>query len=327
MPATSTAQVAAPVDFYDRTTLERALPYLCHDKFGQQRPLPTGSGKNVKFRRYSSLAVATAQLTEGTPPASNQAAVTDITATVAQYGSFIQFSDMVSLTNIDPVLTEFAELNGEQAGQSLDQVYRDILVAGTNVMYSNSKASRITVVDLLAAADLDKALRIMNNNNCTRHTEIIKATTGVGTTPIRPAYFAIVHPDVAFTLDNIAGFTSVEKYASQGPVMEGEIGAYKNLRFIMTTFAKVFGGAGAASAAVKNTAGNTDVYATMIFAKNAYGVTPLKGNGLRNIVKALGSAGASDPLEQYGTSGWKAITTCKILNDAFMLRLESAAAL
>ena len=43
-----------------------------------------------------------------------------------------------------------------------------------------------------------------------------------------------------------------------------------------------------------------------------------------NIVKPLGSAGSSDPLDQRETSGWKASLTAVILNDAFMVRIEHA---
>jgi N4-gp56 family major capsid protein len=65
----------------------------------------------------------------------------------------------------------------------------------------------------------------------------------------------------------------------------------------------------------KNNGTNYDVYATLIFADNAYGVCPLSGQAMQTYVKALGSAGTADPLEQRSTVGWKATTTTKILNE------------
>jgi len=328
MANTTTTQVPSAVsEFYDRTLLVRALPYLAHDKFGQRRPLPKNNSKVIKFRKYASLAPATTPLTEGTTPTGSQLSVSDITATIAQYGDVVTLTDMVTLVNVESPLVEAAELLGEQAGNTLDQVYRDVLVAGTSVIYANGKSARNAVVDLISTTDLDKAIRLLKNNNATMHTSIIKAGTGIGTQPIRAAFFAIVHPDVEYTLEGLTGYTSVDKYASQGPAVEGEIGAYKNIRFVASTNAKIWTGAGAASTSVKNTAGNADVYATLIFAKDAYGITELRGEGLRNIVKQLGSAGTADPLDQRCTSGWKATTVCKILNDSFMVRIESAAAL
>jgi hypothetical protein len=40
---------------------------------------------------------------------------------------------MVDLTNQDAVLTEVGMVLGEQAGNTVDQVRRDVMVAGTNV--------------------------------------------------------------------------------------------------------------------------------------------------------------------------------------------------
>ena len=67
-----------------------------------------------------------------------------------------------------------------------------------------------------------------------------------------------------------------------------------------------------------------DVYSTLIIGANAYGVSEIDGGGLKNIVKTLGSGGTADPLDQRATTGWKALTTTKILVDEYMVRIESA---
>lgn len=66
-----------------------------------------------------------------------------------------------------------------------------------------------------------------------------------------------------------------------------------------------------------------DVYSTLIFGANAYGVTEIAGGGLRFITKQLGSAGSSDPLDQRATAGWKAIKTAERLVEAYMVRVET----
>jgi N4-gp56 family major capsid protein len=327
---TTTSQVAsARSEFFDKTLLVRALPYLAHDRFGQKRPLPTGNSKVIKFRRYDALSVATTPLSEGVAPDKTQLSVTDVSATVAQYGAYVEITDMVDLTNVEPVLTETAMLLGEQAGQSLDQIWRDVLVAGSSVRYGTAVAGRSSVEAVITSADMEISIRTLLNNNAKMFTSIAKASDGVGTLPIRPAYFAIVHPDVYYTLQGISGFISAEQYGSQGAVTEGEVGAYKNLRFVMSTFAKVFADSGGSTnvANFKSTTGaNKDVYATLIFGKDAYGITDLAGNGLKNIRKGFGTAGTADPLDQIATSGWKGTTVCKILNDSFMTRIENSAA-
>ncbi|MBQ9781037.1 MAG: N4-gp56 family major capsid protein [Clostridia bacterium] len=67
-----------------------------------------------------------------------------------------------------------------------------------------------------------------------------------------------------------------------------------------------------------------DVYATLILGDNAYGTTELGYGGLEHIVKQLGSAGTSDPLNQRATVGWKANKVTVRLVEAFMVRIETA---
>jgi N4-gp56 family major capsid protein len=325
MPTTTLSQVPPGVQaFYDRNLLTRAVPADVHGRFGQTRPISTKSGNQIKFRRYNALTPATTPLTEGVTPSGSSLAVTDLTATINQYGDYVTLSDMVDLTNQDPVLTEAGKVLGEQAGTTIDQVRRDVLVAGTNVFYSNG-SSRAALNTVLAAGNLDTVIRFLKNQNAKFVREMIKATNGIGTTPIRPAFIGIISPDTEATLEGVPGYKSVSEYSAQMDVMPDECGAYKNIRFVVSTNAKVFTNAGAAigTDGMISTGGvNNDVYATLIIAANAYGVCPLAGNAMQNIIKALGSAGSADPLDQRATSGWKAATTTKILNDAWMARIE-----
>ena len=315
MATTTTTQIPAGVQaFYDRNLLERAVPSLVHDGFGQTRTIPKGSSKSIKFRKYSALPVASTPLTEGVTPSGSQLSVSDITATVAQYGDFVTLSDMVSMTVEDLIVTEATEVLGEQAGLTLDTVYRDIINAGTSVHYANSVAGRASVALAPSASDLDAVIKTLKGQNAKKFTQLIQGSAKINTYPIRPAYMAITHTDKVSDLDKLAGWKGVEEYASQGQVDMNEAGAYKNIRFLETTNAKVFVGAGS---------GGVDVYSTLVLGKDAYGVVGLKGNrNIETIVKPLGSG--DDPLNQRSTVGWKAVATAKILNDAFMVRYETA---
>jgi N4-gp56 family major capsid protein len=312
--------------FYNRVMLVRALPNLAHDRFGQKKELPTRNTRKMLFRKYNALSTATTALTEGVTPAGSSLAITDVSVTLSQYGDFVTVTDVATWASRDAVLTEAAEVLGEQAGQSLDIIYRDVLVAGTNVQYSNG-AARASVNTVISATPIDKVIRQLKVNNAKFFTSMIKASTGVGTSPIRAAFWAIVHPEVEYTLEGVTGYKTRESYPAQTSAEEGEVGAYRNVRFVSSTQAKIFLGGGASGgSSVKETSTLADVYATMVFAKNAYAIVPLSGHSLENIVKPLGSAGSLDPLNQRATSGWKAMTAAKILDDSFMSRVESAAA-
>lgn len=324
---TTTTQVDPAVNtFYDGVLLRRAKTYLAHHLFGQQRPIDQKSGDTAKFRRYTNLPVTGAPLIEGVTPTALQLAKSDFTVQLQQYGAYVEYTDKVSMINEDPVLTEIAGLLGDHAGETLDTVYREILVAGTSVFYANSVAGRTSIVTKLAAADFDKIKRALANNKAKYWTSSIKGGPGVGTLPIRAAYYCIVHPDVSYDLEGVLGtsFIHVSKYPDPASAHENEIGSYGPFRFIESTNAKIWtdGGGSAVAATLKYTTASSacDVYAILIFGVDAYGITPLKGKALENIVKPLGSG--NDPLNQRGTSGWKAMTGAIILNQSWMYRYE-----
>lgn len=289
--------------YYDRTLLERALPALVHRQFAQRRPIPRNNGKTVEFRKFSPLAKATTPLTEGVTPTGNSLNATAITAAVQQYGDYIAGSDILTLTAFDPILTETAQLLGEQAGETLDTIARETLNAGTNVQYANGRTARNLVAagDVLTVLEIRKAVRTLKKNKA----------RGVG----GGDYVALVGPSQVFDLQSDPKWEEPSKYAGARQIFDGELGRLYGVRFVETTESKVFAGAGAAS---------IDVYSTLVLGANAYGSIDLEGGGLQNIVKTLGSSGTADPLDQRWTSGWKAIAAYKILNDLAMVRIESA---
>lgn len=313
--------------FYDRNLLSRAQPNDVHGRFGQKRPISLRSGNQIKFRRYSQLAAATTALVEGVTPTGSALAVTDITSPLAQYGDFITLTDMVSWTNQDPVVTEATDVLGDQGGTTIDLIRRDVLVAGSNVAYAGGVANRLALVNKITGPDLDKAVRFLKSQNAKFMREGLSASDNVDTGPVRKAFIAIVHPDVEFDLESIVGYKSVSNYGTQAGLIEDEIGSYKNIRFVSSTNAKIWINATTATTAgFKATGGGSnDVYATLIFGAEAYGVSPLAGHAMETFVKPLGSAGAADPLNQRSTVGWKATTTTTILNQSWMIRLESLA--
>jgi len=319
MSATTRGQIPAEVNnFYVRTLLKRAVALFVHTRFAQVKDIPQNAGTaTVKFRRYSNLTAATTALTEGTTPSGSQLAQTVITADVAQYGDFIKVTDVLTFESIDNVLMEAAEILGDQAGDTLDQLARNVLVAGTNVQYAGGNVSRgaVTSSDKLTAAEVKKMVRTLKKANARPILRQVNASTGYATDPVAAAFIGIVSPDTTYDLEDLDGFTPVEKYSSQLNVLEGEVGKIKQVRFIETTNAKVFSGEGDSG---------IDVHATLIIGRDAYGTTRISGKAIENIVKPLGSGGTGDPLNQVATSGWKATFVTKILNDAFMGRIEHA---
>lgn len=316
---TNTSIVTSGVNnFYDRTLLVRAVSNFAHRMWAQVRDIPKNAGESIKFRRYGNLTAATTALTEGVTPLGSQLSITDITATPLQYGDFVTLTDKLLFTTLDPILTETAEILGDQAGDTLDQLTRDVLVAGTTVQYASTASARnqITAAMVLNAAEIREAVMTLQINKARPITRMIDPSNAYNTVPLNSAYVAIIHPKTLRDIKSDSAFIPVEKYPNKSDVMPFEVGAIDNVRFIVSPNAKVFTAAGSGSA---------DVYGTVIIAQNYYGISRIAGEALRNIIKPLGSAGTADPLEQRATSGWKATFIAKRLNESYAVRVEHGA--
>lgn len=288
--------------FYNRTLLSRLLPTLVFAKYGQKKSAPKREGDTMNFRKFNSLAAATTPLTEGVTPAGKSLSITAVTATVEQYGDYVEISDKLDMVGIDPVLTETGELLGEQAGLTVDTIVRDEVCAGTNVQYANAKGSRAAVAktDVLNSTEIRKAVRTLRKANA-------KPIDG-------KSFVGIVGADGEFDLMSDPYWQDVSKYAASTQIFDGELGKLGGVRFVRASNTPVFAGSGNASA---------DVHATMIIGKDAYGIVDIEGSSKPEmIVKPHGSAGSADPLNQRATSGWKALFTAKRLEELAMVRIE-----
>lgn len=313
--ATDTSVIDPGVaNFYDRRLLRKAFPRLIHLLYAQTRDLPANDSTVIKFRRYSLLTAATTPLTEGVTPSGSQLSKTDISATIQQYGDYITLTDKLLFTTTDPVLNETNSILAQQSGNTLDQLARDVMIAGTTIQYASTAAARtdVTAAMKLNLAEIQEAVRTLKQNNADKITEMIDPSDGVNTSPVDAAYIGFVHPNTSYDLKNATGFIRVEQYG-QRKALPGEIGSLDEVRFIESTNAKVFTGGGASGA---------DVYATLIIGADFYAQSRVAGEAMKNIIKPLGSAGSADPLDQRQTSGWKATFVATRLNEAFGVRIE-----
>ena len=299
---TSSGMTAEMKTFYSKYLIENAKPALVYDQFGQKHNIPKNGGKTIEFRKYSPLPKATTPLTEGVTPAGKALTVSTVTATVKQYGDFVPLTDKLLLTAIDNNLVQALDLLGAQAGATLDTVTREILMGGTSVQYAEGQVTSratLTAEHKLTVKAVRLAARFLKKQNAPK---------------IDGGYVAIIHPDIAYDIQDDPDWKEWNKYTTSDKMFQGEIGKIANVRFVETTEAKIFAKAGAS---------NQDVYATLVLGANAYGTTNIEGGGLETIVKQLGSGGTEDPLNQRGTAGWKATKTAVRLVEQFMVRVET----
>lgn len=290
--------------FYDRVLLERLTPNLVYAKYGETKNIPEHEGKNINFRRFNSYEAATTPLTEGVTPTGKSISVSKVECELNQYGDFTETSDVISMAGIDPIVTEVSELHGEQAADTLDQIVRDTVCAGTNVLYATGSAtSAVGASNVMTSTLIKKAVRALRRANAKKYDA--------------NGFIGIVHPDVAYDIMNDPLWEDVSKYNGGKAILNGEIGRLAGVRFVESTNAKIKEGEGASSA---------DVYCTMIIGKNAYGIPDIAGSKkTKVIVKGLGSAGTADPLDQRATVGWKSLFGVVRLDELSMIRVETGA--
>ena len=303
--------------FYDMTLLDYAGPQLVHDQFGQKRPIPRNGGKTIEFRGFTSLPKATTPLTEGVTPDGQRLDVYSKTATVSQYGDYITQSDVLELTAIDNTIVEATKLLGKQAGVTLDTVTREVINAGTNVIFA-PKLSGSTETAVAARSGLDTTAKL-TVDLVQQAVAKLKANNAP---TINGDYVAIVHPYVAYDLKRDPEWIDSYKYANPENLYTGEIGKISGVRFVETTEAKVWRDS-TCPAQVGATPAYYGVFSTLVIGDGAYGVTEIEGGGLQTIVKQKGSAGTADPLDQRSSVGWKAIKTAELLLPEYIVRIES----
>jgi N4-gp56 family major capsid protein len=263
-------------------------------------------------------------LVEGVTPAGSKVTVTDVTATLEQYGDFVPFSDVIEDTHEDPFLQQVSDVLGEQAAQTMETIRWNIIKAGTNVFYANG-SQRTDVNTPITLALQRKCTRALKRQNAAYITSVVASTPQFRTEPVEAAYIGLVHPDVENDIRNISGFIPTKQYGSTTP-WANEIGAVEDVRYLRSTIFTAFAdGGGVKGSMISTTGTSADVYPVLYVAKDAYGLVPLKGKDSMSIMVVNPKPSAGDPLGQRGTAGWKTMHTAVILNDLWLVRAEVAA--
>ena len=301
-------------EFWVRKMLARAVPKQYHGQFGDKDFIPVRNGQSVEWRRFSSFTTSTTALTEGTPGAETIPTVVTVTATVNQYGMFYRQTEIADSQSIDDLRAEGAEALGEAMGDAYDLLTRNVMRGTTTIQYASTAGSRVAVGSgmRLNAAELREALATLKTNNALQFED--------------GGYKAIIHPRTEADLFNDPTIVNAFSYAGErgsgNPLFQGKLGRYLGTDFYTTSNASIQAAAGLSVAAT-----SADVYQTLIFGKQAYGIVELSALTTDLIYHPAGSSGVFDPLNQLSSQGYKFSHTGAILNNSWIVSIEHTTSL
>lgn len=306
--------------------LQHALPVLVLEKFANIEPLPKNSGQVVKWRRFVPFEINTQALVEGVTPAPNMLQYEDVTTIVSQFGGWVSFTDVIMDTHEDPNLQKITEGLGEQAASIKEAIIWNVLVAGTNVLYTGTATSRVTIEAPISADELMTAQRYLKANRARHITKMLKASTNIATEPVGPGFIAFGHSNLESDFRALPEFVVREKYASGSTVSDYEIGKFQDIRVILSPQLDPFFGAGGATltGVLSRDGVAVDVYPIVVIGMDAYGVVPLRGMDSANVTIMNPKVSETDPLAQRGLASWKMWYSALILNQSWMVRIEAA---
>jgi len=173
--------------YYDKRFLLMAIPQLAFYQLGQKRPLPKNSGKTIYFSRYSPLPKRTTPLTEtrnGGITDGKKIQVQELSATVAEYGDYVEISEIASLTNIDPTIKNKVDIVSEQASQSVEEIIK--LEVGTGFMRRRADGNTSYQIDGIATGGTNNTL--IDTANLTQANSYWNGGFVTFTNPLSPNY-------------------------------------------------------------------------------------------------------------------------------------------
>lgn len=303
--------------------LERGMPYLVWEKFGQSIPLEMHKTTSIKCSRYNSLALATKPLTEGVTPKSKKINVTDVYINLNQYGDLVTITDIVADNHVDPVIQKETPVLAEQAAKTVETIRFGVLKACTNKFYSNGTA-RTSVNTPITQGLQRKVTRALKRQNASFITTAVKSTVNFNTESVSPAFICVAHTDCESDIRGLTGFIDVKDYGSATPY-ENEIGAVESVRYLISNISEPYTDAGGAHGTMISTTGTSaDVYPYIFVGRDAYAISALKGQYAITPTVINPVPSKSDPMGQRGHISWKTMQGAGILNDLWMAVLEAA---
>lgn len=314
---TTTSSLSIDQVAFDRLAYFALRSELLFDQAADVQPVAQAMpGSGVTFTIFADIAAATSTLNEVTDVTPTALSDSQVTVTLNEYGNAVVTTAKLRGTAFLDVDAAAANIIGYNAGDSMDQVVREVLAGGTNVVYatggSSTPSSRTTVAaeDIIAADDVRK---------------VVAQLRAANVATFNGSYIGFIHPDVSYdfrSATDAAAWRTPANYVNPEGIYNGEIGLFESVRFIETPRAKVFTNASDGSGST----GTVDVYCTHIMGRQALAkaFSTQDGNGA---VPKIVRGNVTDYLMRLQPLGWYWLGGYGRFREASLRRIESSSSI
>lgn len=257
---TRTSSVAWDQTAYNRLAYFDLRPELYCDGFADVQPTAQAMpGASVVFNITSDMAVASTPINESTDVDAVALSDSQVTLTLAEYGNVAKSTKKLRGTAHLPVDEILINVVAYNAGVSIDTVARDVLKAGSNVLYVAGKSARNTITpnDHFGTSTTSTGAEAVR--------KAVAQLRAANVATVGGAYVGLIHPDVSYDFRGATGganWRDPHTYSAPENIFNGEIGMFEGVRFIESPRAPIFSDAGSSTTL-------TDVYGTLIFGQQA----------------------------------------------------------
>jgi N4-gp56 family major capsid protein len=314
---TQTSSLLTDQVAFDRIAYFALRSELLFDAVADVMPVAQAMpGSSVKFTIFNDLAEKTSTLTEDTDVTPVVMGDSQVEVTLEEYGNAVNTTAKLRGTSFLDVDSAAANIVGYNAGISVDGVIREVLAAGTNVIYGGGGASTPSARIDLAVDDIIEANDIR---------KIVAALRSANTVSFNGMYMSFIHPDVSYDLrreTGVASWRDPHVYVDVAGIYNGEVGAFEGVRFIETPRAKIFADAFNGAGAT----GTGDAYCTHIVGRQALAKAHsiVDGNGaFPRVVRGP----VVDVLSRFQPVGWYWLGGYARFREASLRRIESASSI
>lgn len=220
---------------------------------GKKEKLPSQNSKTFQYTRYEKLSLPQTALTDGTTPSESSMSISQVTAIMDQWGSFVNLSDVAQVAVKHPVIQEAIGVLAEQAAETIDREAIKVLMGNTNVFYGGAAASRpaLAATDYMTSTVVRKTVSFLRGGGARGYEGRM--------------LMGLVDTGVEQDLNSDTSFVNAAAYSNIVVLQNGEIGKWLGVRFVVSNLLPTLARLATPTVASSATAGSLIAATTYYF--------------------------------------------------------------